>query len=169
VDVTSPRQFVPSKPGVYPENPGPTDRHRLAHDLYGSNDPEKLFNGAPATMAPWPTASRMKGEPVFDRERVSEALQAPVELHEFDPRNLHATQPRVLREHVAHYMEGDRYDLAGETSADKGDVGNQYPMVYRKGNGQDAIIAGHHRATTALLRGEPLRARVAYSSRRLPD
>lgn len=151
----------------YPKDPGPTSRHRLAHDIYGSGDPAKLFNGAPATGAPWPKASRLKHEPAFDKSRVNEVLQAPPVLTDLDPRNLHSTQPKVLAEHVRHYM-GDEYEQTGKTAADQGDVGNQYPVVYAKGNGQNAILSGHHRATAALLKGEPLKARVVFSARRIP-
>lgn len=132
---------------------------RRAHELYGTGDVDRLFGGSPTTPAPWPRAPRRKSEPLFDQGRVTEELRRAPHLEDVDPRNLHASQPSVVRHHVDYYM-GENYRTTGETSADQSNVGNQYPMVYENRRGQRILLAGHHRATRDLLLGQPLRARV---------
>lgn len=146
---------------------GPPDREALLNDrkyervaaLFGSNDKAALFKGAPKTLTPWPSAGRQKKGPTWKPDLIRDELSKPPELHNVDPRALHATQPSVLSEHVGHYM-GDDYEKTGRTAADQHDVGNKYPVVYAHPSGRWDIISGHHRATVALLKGEALRARV---------
>lgn len=149
----------------YPESEAAAEADPFAagyvrtHRLYASNDLVKMFGGAPSTTAPWDTAPRSKTGPgTFDRIAVANVLSRPPQLREFDPRHLHATQPSVLRHIVSHYLEGD-YERTGNTFADQHNVGNKYPVVYTNHRGMNIILSGHHRASAALLRGQPLLAR----------
>ena len=58
---------------------------------------------------------------------------------------------------------GDQFREHGQTFADQHNIGNRYPFVYsrtREGGEVDhLLLAGHHRAASALLKGEPLMAR----------
>lgn len=126
---------------------------------YGSGDPESLFKGHVVTTAPWPRAGRLKSGAHHDKELIRSTLSKPPVLEDVDPRALHSTQPNILREHVSYYM-GKNYEQTGRTAADPHTVGNKYPTVYVRPNDQWDILSGHHRAAVALLRGEPLRARV---------
>lgn len=114
------------------------------------------------TTVPFPSASRRKGEPAFDREAVAQALSGPARLKKFDPRTLHATQSGVTREGVDYYLEEagrNRYSATGKTFADQDQPGNRYPVVYRNPrSGQLVILSGHHRATAALVQGRALDA-----------
>ena len=128
------------------------------HEVYGTQRLTNLFGPSATTPAPWPRVAKTKQGLPIDRERVRQVLSQPPELHDFDPRNLHSTQPSVLRAHAAFYMDSS-YEDTGQTSADQDNVGNRFPVVYRDRRGRNIILSGHHRATAALLRGEPLRAR----------
>lgn len=133
-----------------------------AHRAYGANDVDALFRGHVSVPAPWPRAGRTKTEPLYDQSRVNEELQRPPQLADVDPRNLHATQGSVLRHHAQFYMDRPDYRATGATSGDAGNVGNQYPMVYHDRRGRNLLLSGHHRAVTALLKGQPLRAREVW-------
>lgn len=124
---------------------------------YGSNDPKTLFGDAPMTSAPWPRAGRRKDKKDYDQEKVHHALLNPDQYPKqpLDPRTLHATQPNITRQGVSHYLE----DSSGKTFADQGNIGNKTPMVYDR-EGTQMILSGHHRAATALLRGEQFDAVV---------
>jgi hypothetical protein len=128
---------------------------------WGSHDPGTLFGDAPSTSAPWPRAGRLKSRQDYDKDLVREVISDPEHHHmaEIDPRELHATQPSITRAGVAHYLGGD-YERTGETFADKHNPGNRRPVVYRREDGQNLLLSGHHRATAALLQGRPLRALV---------
>lgn len=81
-------------------------------------------------------------------------------LHEVDPRTLLATQGGLDRAGVLHYL-GSAFADIGLTYADHDSVGNADPVVYlRARDGARLILAGHHRASAALLRGRPLLARL---------
>lgn len=145
----------------YPDPDEPmhwTNPHATAHRLYGIGSADELFHGAPRTTAPWPKAGGIKGERLWDQDRVTSALQQPPRLEEMDPRALHATQAHVTRSGVNYYM-GDLYLRTGQTFADHTNVGNTYPTVYSDRRGRNLLLSGHHRAAAALLRGTPLRAR----------
>lgn len=126
------------------------------HRLHGAGDINALTRGV-STPAPWPRIGRTKGQPVFDQARVTAALSSPRMLTETDPRFLHANQSSVTREGVQYYM-GDEYQRTGRTFADRGDVGNRNPVIYRRNSGENIILSGHHRAAAALIRGEQLHA-----------
>ena len=86
-------------------------------------------------------------------------LAQPVDLVDVDPRQLWASQPWVVRHHAAYYRTGE-WERTGRTSADHWVELNQFPVVVER-RGRSIIVAGHHRATAALIDGRPLRVRVA--------
>lgn len=110
------------------------------------------------TTVPWDRFAKTKESAVYDKELVDRTINLPrnENVEEFDPRLLTANQPHILSSGVRHYMTNQP-----SLYADKGQVGNQLPFVYvKKDTGQGIILAGHHRATAALLKGQPLRART---------
>ena len=131
----------------------------LADRLWGCGDPDRLFGAHPRASAPWPRAPRRKHQPAVDLGAVAALVQSPVALRDVDPRGLWSGQPWVLREHVSYYRTG-RWERTGETSADRFSELNQYPVVFDDHRGRPVIVAGHHRATAALLAGRPLTVRV---------
>lgn len=153
----------------YPENMETATSHEQftfgrVHRAWGKGDSSALFGVADDTPTPWPSVSRTKKGLPYDKDVVRRVLSGPPQLHDFDPRNLHATQPTILRSHVDYYLQPE-YGNTGRTSADQENVGNQHPFVYQTPDGRNLLLAGHHRAAAAVLRGEPLRART----NRLPD
>lgn len=124
-----------------------------ADQYYGARDPERLFQGRPATMTPWDSAGRRKDRQDFDPEVVNAAVREG-KTEPVDPRQLHASQPMLTRAGVAHYM------TSNEVYKDQHQAGNQRPVVYDR-NGTRVILSGHHRAAAALLRGEQFHAVVA--------
>lgn len=144
----------------YPEIGAITFRSPIAHRIYGAGTSSALFRGgSPIVPAPWQDRPRWKKYPTYDQEAVTEVLQRPPVLEEMDPRNLHASQPSVTLPGVNYYMDDPTYWKTGETYADRGNVGNRFPVVYSDVRGRNILLSGHHRATAALLRGEPLVAR----------
>lgn len=127
---------------------------------------EHVFPGGPTTSTPWRSAGGLKSdfsEPYRSarQEAIRKVLQAPPELHEVDPRELNSSQPSVTRSGVKHYLSDDQWHLTGQTFADRNNVGNRYPTIYRRARDQNNIIlSGHHRAVAALMRGRPLQARI---------
>jgi len=66
---------------------------------------------------------------------------------------------------VVHYL-GTVFREQGTTYADHNDPGNADPVVLvRERDGAHLLLAGHHRATAALLRGVPLLARLVGGAR----
>lgn len=85
---------------------------------------------------------------------------APVE--EVDPRGLRASQRALTTSGLEHYFNHSGSDFADLYDKTRG-PSNLLPLVYRStdaGYPHDILLSGHHRATTALLRGQQLRARV---------
>jgi len=119
---------------------------------------EKLTSGYhPVGSVPWEKTDRYAP---YDKELVGHVLNqdnTPETVRDFDPRALHANQPSLVSPHFLHYFEG-KEGLA----SDKDQRGNAMPFVYiQKSTGIHRILAGHHRAAAALVKGEPLRARFA--------
>ena len=137
-----------------------TYQFETVRKAYGAGDPDVLFKGRAFTGTPWPKAGKMKDQSHINRDLIRSALSRPPELEDVDPRPLRSTQPNILREHVKYYMDRGAYDLTGRTARDPHQVGNMFPTIYVRPNDQWDILSGHHRATAALLRAEPLRARV---------
>lgn len=127
---------------------------------HGTGDLDALFpDNAPTTTVPFPHFNKKRG---YDRSKVREALASPAsekDLVEVDPRTLRGSQPAITRGGVDYYM-GRQYQETGRTFADQGNAGNRHPVVYDREDGSERILlAGHHRAAAALLKGEPLRTR----------
>lgn len=141
----------------------------LQDRLWGSNDLNKLFGGAPQTIVPFPRSNDMRHQrDPYDPDLLRQSHlewrdMSPEErtksLKPVDPRELYARQQWVTRGHMEYYMN-DEDKTSGQTSADRGNIGNQAPVIYKREDGQSVILSGTHRATRALLRGEPLMARV---------
>lgn len=141
-------------------------RNLRAEQFYGQGI-DRLF--PPGTFekrgTPWGMAGGSKHHGPYDRDIVREALRRPPELTEVDPVDLIATQPHILRPHVNYYLS-DEYQRTGRTSEPGDNVGNRFPVVYRRdpspinpdAGHQNLILSGHHRAAAALVKGEPLRA-----------
>lgn len=139
-----------------------------AHRFYGKNDIDAMFpEGALMRPVPWEQASHRIDRGDYDRPAVRRFANREPRLgdfHVFDPRDLRATQPNVLRQHVQHYLSGE-YRRRGITSADIDNPGNKHPIIYvREGlegrPSENLILSGHHRAAAALLQGGQFRARM---------
>jgi hypothetical protein len=140
----------------------------LQDRLWGSNNLDILFSGGSITPPPFPKADdRRRQRPAYDKnlvtDRLKEVLRTPEKdrsklLGQIDPRDLWSNQPSVERGHMEYYMNNE--DSKGSTSADNHNIGNKFPVVYKREDGQNIILSGHHRATRALLRGEPLKALI---------
>lgn len=134
--------------------------------LYGARDVSRIFGTGAKAPVPWRQPIQNKRRQMYSPDIVHHALSQPISpehgLVPIDPRHLQATQPHLVRAAVQHYM-GDQFRTTGQTFADQHNVGNRYPFVYsrtREGGETDHILlAGHHRAAAALLKGEPLMAR----------
>jgi hypothetical protein len=135
---------------------------------YGAQHIEALFGNASETVSPFKVTGASKG---YDKSRVHEALSRDPtadEMKHFDPRELEGSQPGIQRGALEHYM-GDEYHHTGRTYADQHNPGNKHPVVYSyphpvDGTEHHVLLSGHHRATAALLRGEPLLAREIKGS-----
>jgi hypothetical protein len=129
---------------------------------FGQDDLDALFpDGAPVTVVPWARSSlRLSWQPV-EAAQVRALLALPPRSAQFcdlDPRDLSASQQGLVRAGVAYYRIGE-YERSGRTYADQFALGNKYPVVLRS-RGELVVLSGHHRAAAALLRAEPLRARL---------
>ncbi|MCD9624231.1 hypothetical protein [Rhabdothermincola salaria] len=127
--------------------------------LWGAGDIDAVFGHHDRTVVPWPTAPRKKHDPRVDPDLVHRVLAGPPTLADIDPRDLYASQPWVVRQHVAYYLTG-RWERTGTTSADVWSAFNRYPVVHIDAQGRHILFGGHHRSMAALLEGRPLRARV---------
>jgi hypothetical protein len=122
-------------------------------------DPEEYkYEVGLKSPIPWDSAPRYKDRPAFDQSKVSEELSRPtMNVREFDPRFFHGSQPSVTSPGVRHYLEKG---AGGPTYADPDNVGNNMPFVYvHRGTGTMRLLGGHHRASSALIKGKPLVAR----------
>lgn len=117
-------------------------------------------DSSPTKVVPWKQFSRRRDVQDYDGALVREALLNPPELQLIDPRGLRATQPSITRTGVDFYANDEAYRLTGQTHEFGDKLGNRYPFIYLREDGQALILAGHHRATAALLKGEPLEAIV---------
>ena len=126
---------------------------------------DRLLPGG-TTTPPFPAAGhqiREMQQPALGarQELVHKVLQSPVSLTDVNPRELRSSQPGITREGVAHYLRGRQWEHEGATYADKNNIGNKFPVVYHRArDSAQILLSGHHRATAALMRGTPLRARV---------
>ena len=152
--------------------PQPTAHFSLAvaHRLWatvpdGADDLAGLLGAGPSPRVPFDQAGHLKAEitgagRVRRSEAVARVLNARPRLEQVDPRGLLATQGGLDREGIRYYL-GTGFTRWGLTYADRHSVGNADPVILlRSRDGARLILAGHHRATVALLRGQPLLARV---------
>ena len=134
-----------------------------AAEFYGSNDVNRLFpGGSPTTSVPWAQVGPTRTHRAANDELIHDAVANPERYHTIglDPRDLHATQPGLQRAAVQHYMGAD-YRRTGTTFADQHQAGNQTPVVFHNlDSGKLLIQSGHHRAASALLRGDQFDALV---------
>ena len=131
------------------------------HAMYGTRDLDRISKTPGVSgIAPWPSAGKTKQGPNYDQGVVRDALLRPPQLQSVDPRNLHSSQPGITREGVDYYLNDQTYSSTGRTFADQGNVGNRHPTIYAKDDGRNIILAGHHRASAALLSGKQFQARV---------
>ena len=124
-----------------------------ANRLWFCRDLDVLFTGRDQVVAPWPRLPARKHGP--KTPSAEHLFDHPPTLTRVDPRLLWSTQPWVLRHHVAYYLTGE-WERTGRTSADQHTVANRYPLVVADAAGRPAILAGHHRAASALLEGREL-------------
>lgn len=122
--------------------------------------PTALLNdeAAPLVPVPFPRARRSKRRRSYAPELVASAIRS-ASTTTVDPRKLSATQPWVTTPGVRFYLE-EHYPTKGDTYQADLDPGNRLPLVYVRDGEEALILAGHHRATVALVRGEPLEALV---------
>ena len=150
------------------------------HHAYGQ--PHALFGtGTPGTYSstlPFANAARRMQVPndrggmilkpyvPVDHAAVVEGVRSMVrgQAHpeDIDPRTLMASQQGITKRGLDFYMRPDNeYERTGRPFADEQQAGNRVPVVYENEHlGVRIIRSGHHRATAALLRGQPLRALV---------
>lgn len=140
-----------------------TDVNPALDRLHGKVSSDQFFSGGELHVAPFPSAGGLKGRQPYDPQVVQAAIREnPPALVDVDPRTLSATQTHVTKGGVQFY-EGDTYNQTGETYADQHRESNRHPIIYTRenpltGGEENLILAGHHRATAALLAGRPLRA-----------
>jgi hypothetical protein len=138
-------------------------------DKHYGRGQESLFpNGETKVTAPFPSAGRSKKLKDYDQGKVNSALET-AHVEDIDTRGLKASQPWVTGGGVSHYMGegGKHYQETGETYADQASAGNKYPVIYHRSNPGEStnariILSGHHRATAAHLKGEPLKGIVVH-------
>ena len=121
----------------------------------------ELFGTSVTTRVPFPRQARSSNRRAyFDQAAIEQGVRER-HLAEIDPRSLMAGQGAITHQGMRYYM-GDEYEKTGRTFADHG-AGNVHPVIYESvhphfGYPERTILAGHHRATAALLRGSPLLA-----------
>jgi len=122
----------------------------------------QVLGSGPSPRVPFVLAGHLRtevsGGGLRQRQKLINAVvHAPPVLVEVDPRVLRATQGGLDRDGVVHDL-GTVFHEQGTTYADHHDPD---PVVLvRDRDGAHLLLAGHHRATAALLRGVPLLARV---------
>lgn len=148
--------------GSVPPAAASPERYERPMAMFGSGRATTLFGQAQVTPTPWPQAGRKKDGSHHDKELIRRTMSEPPQIESIDPRYLHSTQPSVVREHVDAYMgePGKVYEQTGRTVRDQDSPGNQWPTVYERRDGRRDILTGHHRATKALIKGEPLKGRI---------
>jgi len=119
------------------------------------------WSGPVASIWWWPEPTRLKRKTAYQDGLVTHAVlrQSNSDLRWVDPRTLRPTQGGVTKGGVQYYLE-DTYELTGETWMDKEKLNNRFPLIYIRDEEQSLILAGHHRSTASLLKGEMLLAIV---------
>lgn len=127
-----------------------------AAEFFGVNDVDAVFKGNPLAGAPWAQAPRSKTHRLDDPRLVQDAVANPDKYKtvSLDPRDLYAGQPQVVRAAAQHYMQ-NTYHQTGQTYENSRNPGNAQAVVFHDTvNDRKIIRSGHHRALSALLRGE---------------
>jgi hypothetical protein len=129
-------------------------------DALAGVGPAALFDAesGPLRPVPFPRASRSRHRFSVDRRPVEAGIASGVTVL-VDPRRLSATQPSITRDGIRFYST-DRYQRTGDTHQGDRDPGNRLPLVYVRDGTEALILAGHHRATVALVQGQTLEAIV---------
>jgi hypothetical protein len=133
-----------------PEPTGSAPRSRRPFDEMFPPD------AGPVRPVPFNRAPRSKKLMPHQSELVEEAIELG-RTQLVDPRVLLATQTGVTRPGVRFYL-GERFARTGDTYQADRDPGNRLPLVYIRDGTDAMILAGHHRATAALI--QPLEAIV---------
>ncbi len=134
--------------------------HDEATELHGTGPDTLLHDDCPPLLAaPFPRAKRLKKHHCYAKDLKDQAITGGVTTL-IDPRKLSATQPSVTNPGIRFYLD-DPYPTKGDTYQGDCDPGNRLPLIYVREGQEALILAGHHRATVALLRGEMLEAIVA--------
>jgi hypothetical protein len=153
----------PMDPEIRQVNPGALSPQWSGHRFAGIGDIDKVFKGHLIVPAPFQRAGRSKQFQDYEVDKVHELIRrSPEGLRDVDPSYLLSTQPSVTRPGVNYYLSGE-YERTGKTFADQSHAGNIYPVVYERESErgiEPMLLSGHHRATAALIKGEPLRALV---------
>lgn len=127
----------------------------LNPDLFRGKSVDDVFKGGLTRPNPFPSPGRRKDLKDYDEQAVGDAIRtgSPTPV---DPSTLHSMQPGITAEGVRHYVDG-RPGLF----ADGHQLANQHPVVYHRETEQGTtsiLLSGTHRATAALMKGEPLHA-----------
>lgn len=154
--------MTPSREGR--PRPYPPNLQRQAEQitaLWSCNDLTRVFPSSHAkVMLPWPRASRLPDKQLYDQHLLHAEFAEPLPAVDLvDPRTLWSSQPAILRAGVEYYL-GPAWFRTGTTYADRYKPFNHLPVIERRTDGRDVILGGHHRSCAALLRGEPVLARV---------
>lgn len=98
----------------------------------------------------------------YDSDFVKSGNYTP-KVDEIDPRTLHGIQPGVHKQGVEYYLS-DRYAKSGTTFEQTKGVApsdaNRMPTVYRREDGMNVLLSGHHRASAALAQDRGLLTRI---------
>jgi len=156
-------------------------RTALLERLFSCEDPDLLFHGGDRAIIPWSRAARSpdrrssdhRADRTHQRAAVATAslaatLRQPVRLVAIDPRELLASQPRVVRHHLRYYLTGE-WERTGTTSADMAKVSNRFPLIELAGDGRKIIRTGHHRSLAALIQGRRVLCRVCPAAESPPN
>lgn len=132
--------------------------HALTHTQdYGAGGVE--YHPRNTTPVPWPQAHPHSIVRQLDPKVRGSWGSAPME--EVDPRSLHASQPSLTSTGLEHYFGAKDFDQLHDTTRG---ASNLHPIVYHlerpRQEAMNVLLSGHHRAATALMRGNPLKALV---------
>ena len=124
----------------------------LNPDLFKGKSLDEVFTGD-TRVSPFPSPGRRKDLKDYDEQAVGDAIRGGV-TSPVDPATLHSNQPMITRAGVEHYHSGRE-----GVFADGHQLANDHPVVYHRETEQGTtsiLLSGTHRATAALMKGEPL-------------
>lgn len=173
IDDWRPRNHDPSRGEFHlGDEPG---AYRESHELFGAyhthpNPSRYVGRGIIPDGRGFHRVDTGQMHQIYDPDVVREHLIAfkRGEIHPqlIEPRLLHGTQGGVTQRGMQYYMqEGNDYQRAGVPFADQDNVGNRVPVIYQhEGLGRRYVLTGHHRATAAILKGQPVRGLLIKGS-----